>query len=74
MWVRLKPDATYSFGCDTVASLRRTLMRRVRRASVAIAVAALLTLGSARARTIEFDAATIADLNAAFDAGTLTSE
>jgi len=49
-------------------------MRRARRASVAIVVAALLTLGSARARTIEFDAATIADINAAFDAGTLTSE
>jgi amidase len=49
-------------------------MKRARRASVAIVVAALLTLGSARARTIEFDAATIADINAAFDAGTLTSE
>ena len=49
-------------------------MKRTRRASVAIVVAALLTLGSARARTIEFDAATIADINAAFDAGTLTSE
>ncbi len=49
-------------------------MARIRRVCVAIAVAILVTLGSARARTIEFDAATIADINAAFDAGTLTSE
>src|SRR5262245_5998409 len=49
-------------------------MKRFRRVSAAAVVAALLTLGSALAKTIEFDAATIADINAAFDAGTLTSE
>ena len=48
-------------------------MLQTRRAFVAIALATLLTLGSAFARTIDFDAATIADINAAFDAGTLTS-
>jgi hypothetical protein len=42
--------------------------------SVSLAVATLFTLSSALAKTIEFDAATIADINAAFDAGTLTSE
>jgi len=49
-------------------------MPRTHRLWVAIAVATLLPLGSATARTIEVDAATIADINAAFDAGTLTSE
>jgi amidase len=49
-------------------------MKRFNRVSVAAIVSALITLGSAAAKTIEFDAATIADINAAFDAGTLTSE
>src|SRR5438093_930022 len=49
-------------------------MPRTHRLWVAIAVATLLPLGSATARTIDVDAATIADINAAFDAGTLTSE
>ncbi len=49
-------------------------MKRARRVSAAAMVVALITLGSAHAKTIEFDAATIADINAAFDAGTLTSE
>src|SRR5919204_2938505 len=49
-------------------------MLRTRRMSLAIAVATFVTFTSAAARTIEFDAATIADINAAFDAGTLTSE
>src|SRR5262245_54799628 len=49
-------------------------MRPVRRVVLATAVATVLAVGSARAKTIEFDAATIADINAAFDAGTLTSE
>jgi amidase len=49
-------------------------MSRCRRMSVTLAVATLFTLSSALAKTIEFDAATIADINAAFDAGTLTSE
>jgi len=40
----------------------------------AIAIVSLFTLAPARAKTLEFDAATIADINAAFDAGTLTSE
>jgi amidase len=42
--------------------------------AIAIAVATFVTFASAAARTINFDAATIADINAAFDAGTLTSE
>jgi amidase len=49
-------------------------MSRCRRMSVSLAVAILFTLSSALAKTIDFDAATIADINAAFDAGTLTSE
>jgi amidase len=49
-------------------------MSRCRRLSVSLAVATLFTFSSALAKTIEFDAATIADINAAFDAGTLTSE
>src|SRR3989454_5554557 len=49
-------------------------MQRAPRVSVAIVIASLVTLGSARAKTIDFDGATIADINAAFDAGTLTSE
>src|SRR5438094_959817 len=49
-------------------------MHRARRLSAAVAFLSLLALASARAKTIEFDAATIADINAAFDAGTLTSE
>jgi amidase len=47
---------------------------RTRRVCVAVVVATLVMLGSALAGTIEFDAATVADINAAFDAGTLTSE
>lgn len=43
--------------------------------TLALASALLLaTRAPAVARTIDFDAATIADLNAAFDAGTLTAE
>src|SRR5215831_8983839 len=49
-------------------------MQRIRRVWVVIAIATLVAPGSAFARTIDFDAATIADINAAFDAGTLTSE
>jgi len=49
-------------------------MPRARRVYLAVAIATFLTLGSALAKTIEFDAATLADINAAFDAGTLTSE
>jgi amidase len=49
-------------------------MPRTRRVSLAIAVATFVTFASAAARTMEFDAATIVDINAAFDAGTLTSE
>ena len=51
-------------------------MTRLRRLPVSLALATLFTLGSALAlaKTIDFDAATIADINAAFDAGTLTAE
>jgi amidase len=49
-------------------------MPQTARRSAAIGVAMLLAVESLSARTIEFDAATIADINAAFDAGTLTSE
>jgi amidase len=49
-------------------------MPRIRRMALAIAVATFVTFASAAARTIDFDAATVADINAAFDAGTLTSE
>src|SRR2546423_5414128 len=48
-------------------------MIRIRRVSAVLAASMFLAL-TAFAKTIEFDAATVADLNAAFDAGTLTSE
>ena len=46
----------------------------IRRVCAVLVAAALLTLGVAFAKTIDVDSATIAELNAAFDAGTLTSE
>lgn len=49
-------------------------MRNVRRWCAGLAAIVLLALEPAFAKTIDFDAATIADINAAFDAGTLTSE
>jgi len=49
-------------------------MIQIRRLSAVVAVTALLAQAVVLAKTIEFDAATIADINAAFDAGTLTSE
>jgi len=49
-------------------------MIQLRRAAAALVPIILLTTASAFSKTIEFDAATIADINAAFDAGTLTSE
>ena len=50
-------------------------MTTIRRASAAAVVAAILVaLAPVLAKTIDIDAATIAQLNAAFDAGTLTSE
>jgi amidase len=45
-----------------------------RRCAIAAAAVILLTLSPIAARTIDLDAATVADLNAAFDAGTLTAE
>jgi amidase len=50
------------------------LMNHARGVCAVLAATILLTLAPAFARTIDFDAATIADINAAFDAGTLTSE
>src|SRR5262249_42502657 len=50
-------------------------MIRIRRVRAAVVAACLLASGpAALAKTIDFDAATIADLNAAFDAGTLSAE
>jgi len=46
----------------------------MRRVCAALAATIALTLAPAFAKTIELDSATIADLNAAFDAGTLTAE
>jgi amidase len=46
----------------------------IRRGCAVLVATTLLTLGPAFAKTIEVDSATIADINAAFDAGTLTSE
>lgn len=50
--------------------------KMTRRSQWIIPIAALLwvTLAQAGTRTIDFDTATVADLNAAFNAGTLTSE
>ena len=50
------------------------MMQTIRRVCAMLAAATILTLGAAFAKTIEFDAATIAEINAAFDAGTLTAE
>jgi amidase len=49
-------------------------MTHIRRVCAVLAATTFLTLAPAFAKSIEFDSATIADLNAAFDAGTLTSE
>jgi len=49
-------------------------MTQTRRVCAALAATIFLTLPPVLARTIDFDAATIADINAAFDAGTLTAE
>jgi amidase len=49
-------------------------MIQIRRVGAVLAAAIVLTLTPAFAKTIDFDAATIADINAAFDAGTLTAE
>jgi len=46
----------------------------IRRLCAGLAAIVLLALEPAFAKSIDFDAATIADINAAFDAGTLTSE
>src|SRR5262245_59429649 len=42
--------------------------------SLLILAALLVSAPSASAKTVDLDAATIADINAAFDAGTLTAE
>src|SRR5436309_15497479 len=52
-------------------------MIQLRRFSRVLAATTLVLASALRptyAKTLEFDAATIADINAAFDAGTLTSE
>src|SRR5436309_13366901 len=49
-------------------------MTQMRRVCAVLAATMTLALASAFATTLDFDAATIADINAAFDAGTLTSE
>ena len=49
-------------------------MIQFRRVCALVAAMLVLSLAAVFAKTIEFDAATIADINAAFDAGTLTSE
>ena len=46
----------------------------IRRLCAGLAAIVLLALEPAFAKSIDFDAATIADINTAFDAGTLTSE
>ena len=46
----------------------------IRRLCAALAAIVLLALEPALAKSTDFDAATIADINAAFDAGTLTAE
>src|SRR5258705_2550863 len=49
-------------------------MPQIRRVCAVLAATTLLALAPAFAKSIEFDSATVADINAAFDAGTLTSE
>jgi len=49
-------------------------MTKTRRFCAVLTATILLALAPAFAKTIDFDAATIADINAAFDAGTLTAE
>ena len=50
------------------------MMPMIRRVCAVVAATTFLTLGPVFAKTIEVDAATIAEINAAFDAGTLTAE
>src|SRR5580692_12672163 len=49
-------------------------MPGIQRRVILLAALAWATRASAAAREIDFDAATVAELNAAFNAGTLTSE
>src|SRR6266513_1581303 len=49
-------------------------MHHIRRVLPMLAAALALALAPAPARTLDLDSATIADLDAAFDAGSLTSE
>ena len=49
-------------------------MMQTRRVCAALAVLIVVALAPALAKTIDLDSATIADINAALDAGTLTSE
>jgi amidase len=49
-------------------------MRNIRQLILALALAATVALSANAAKTIDLDTATIADLNAAFAAGTLTAE
>src|SRR5439155_25006652 len=49
-------------------------MHHIRRVLPMLAAALALALAPALARSIDLDSATIADLNAAFDAGSLTAE
>ena len=50
------------------------MMQTLRRVCVVLAATTLVTLAPATAKTIDLDSATIADFNAAFNAGTLTAE
>jgi hypothetical protein len=50
------------------------MMQTIRRVCAVLAATTLLVLAPAFAKTIDVDSATIADINAAFDAGTLTAE
>jgi amidase len=50
------------------------MMPMICRVCAVVAATTLLSLGPAFAKTIELDSATIAEINAAFDAGTLTAE
>src|SRR5260221_4327198 len=54
--------------------LQEPLMTQIRRVCAVVAASIVLTLAPAFAKTIALDSATIADINAAFDAGTLTAE
>src|SRR6267378_1633001 len=76
---RFSATVTSSFAKHIVTSkvgflAKEPLMTQIRQICAVLAVMVVLALAPAFAKAIDLDAATIADINTAFDAGTLTAE